>query len=329
MMKCPCLEHILNKCGLFFSAQDSYSFEEALAVLCQEDDMDLDDFDNIVNSTTSTTAEMRKTLLTVSYDMGWQRRSTGRKYNSLSGFGALVGNNGNKVLSFGVMQKDCRMCTLYTRKGLSVPEHKCHKNFDGSSKAMEPALAADLVQQLESNNNVQIENLIMDEDSTTITRIQETLGRKGNKWSDEKHVTNLFSNKLWKLKSKEMTADVITYFKRTFCIAVIDNRKNPDRLAQTLSSIVPHSFGDHSTCGSWCTYKENPTTYKPKCLPGGRYLQSESLKQSLSNVMQQFINKASQIAPGGSTRINKNLNHMDSHWCPKESPLFFEREPQA
>ena len=118
MMKCPCLEHILNKCGLFFSAQDSYSFEEALAVLCQEDDMDLDDFDNIVNSTTSTTAEMRKTLLTVSYDMGWQRRSTGRKYNTLSGFGALVGNNGNKVLSFGVMQKDCRMCTLYTRKGL-------------------------------------------------------------------------------------------------------------------------------------------------------------------------------------------------------------------
>ena len=35
--------------------------------------------------------------LTASYDMGWQRRSSGRAYNSRSGHGVLVGEVSGKI----------------------------------------------------------------------------------------------------------------------------------------------------------------------------------------------------------------------------------------
>lgn len=38
---------------------------------------------------------------TASYDMGWQRRSSGRAYNSRSGHGVLVGEVSGKVLGYG------------------------------------------------------------------------------------------------------------------------------------------------------------------------------------------------------------------------------------
>ena len=45
-------------------------------------------------------------LLTVSYDMGWQKRSTGRNYDSLSGHGFYVGYSSGKVVRAGVLQKN-------------------------------------------------------------------------------------------------------------------------------------------------------------------------------------------------------------------------------
>ena len=40
--------------------------------------------------------------LTVSYDMGWQRRSGGRVYDSISGHGFLIGCRSKKVINFGI-----------------------------------------------------------------------------------------------------------------------------------------------------------------------------------------------------------------------------------
>jgi len=52
--------------------------------------------------------------LTVCFDMGWQRRSSGTSYNSMSGHAFLVGANSNKILRRIVYSKSC--CTCVRRK---------------------------------------------------------------------------------------------------------------------------------------------------------------------------------------------------------------------
>ena len=44
--------------------------------------------------------------LTVSYDMGWSKRSTGRVYDSLSGHGFLVGCHTGKIIHMRVLCKN-------------------------------------------------------------------------------------------------------------------------------------------------------------------------------------------------------------------------------
>ena len=44
--------------------------------------------------------------LTVSYDMGWQRRSSGNNYASLSGHGFLVGAHTRRVIACVVFFKE-------------------------------------------------------------------------------------------------------------------------------------------------------------------------------------------------------------------------------
>ena len=46
--------------------------------------------------------------LDVSFDMGWQRRSTGHSYNSRSGHAFLIGMQTKKVISMIIFCKDCK-----------------------------------------------------------------------------------------------------------------------------------------------------------------------------------------------------------------------------
>ena len=60
--------------------------------------------------------------LTASYNMGWQQKSSGRKYDSYSGYGLLIGMNTKKVIGFKVKSKTCRVCSLAIRENLPVPD---------------------------------------------------------------------------------------------------------------------------------------------------------------------------------------------------------------
>ena len=58
----------------------------------------------------------KKFGLTVSYDMGWQRRSSGNNYASLSGHGFLVGAHTRRVIACVVFSKKCSVCEQRKRK---------------------------------------------------------------------------------------------------------------------------------------------------------------------------------------------------------------------
>ncbi|VDI58961.1 Hypothetical predicted protein [Mytilus galloprovincialis] len=62
-------------------------------------------------------------LVTVKYDMGWQKRGSGRKYDSKSGVGTLIGDQTGKVVGRGIRSSDCRVYLLGS-KTFEPQEHK-------------------------------------------------------------------------------------------------------------------------------------------------------------------------------------------------------------
>ena len=112
--------------------------------------------------------EIKELGIIVSYDMGWNGRSTGRVYDSLSGHGYLIGCLSGCVISYGVKSKKCSKCTRAKQRGVEVGEHYCTVNHTGSSGAMEASLALDLITELfdKWESRIYVQKLVSGDDST-------------------------------------------------------------------------------------------------------------------------------------------------------------------
>ena len=106
--------------------------------------------------------------ITVSYDMGWQKRSTGRIYDSLSGHGFMIGCSTGKVVDVAVRGKKYNKFTIANKKEVEAKAHYCTVNHNGSSGSMEAIVALDLTTDVHTNSKgkVFIEALVSDDDST-------------------------------------------------------------------------------------------------------------------------------------------------------------------
>ena len=64
--------------------------------------------------------------LTVMYDMGWNKRSSGNKYDSMSGHGFLLGGNTKKIMNYRCMSKACTTCRAaeLTKKSVRISKKK-------------------------------------------------------------------------------------------------------------------------------------------------------------------------------------------------------------
>ena len=103
-------------------------------------------------STEFLVTEIKNTLqaipISCSYDMGWQKRSTGKVFDSLSGQGYLIGCRSKKVLSFNTMTKSCSICKRSNPNNKLPREHGFNVNWEGGSGAMELVLALSLINTL-------------------------------------------------------------------------------------------------------------------------------------------------------------------------------------
>ncbi|CAC5403040.1 unnamed protein product [Mytilus coruscus] len=99
---------------------------------------------------------------------------SGRKYDSKSGVGTLIGNQTGKVVGRGIRSSDCRVCTFWEARNVEPYDHKCTRNWFGSVKGMEPDVGARLIEDLETKNS-QVSTVIMEDDTTTIARIRRTI----------------------------------------------------------------------------------------------------------------------------------------------------------
>ena len=112
--------------------------------------------------------------ITVSFDMGWNKRSSGNRYHSLSGHALVIGRLSKKIVGAIVSSKTCRVCSSAEENDEEPSDHVCQKNYDGSSKAMETDTALHLYKELYQNlnNKLYLKSIVADDDSSTASLLK-------------------------------------------------------------------------------------------------------------------------------------------------------------
>ena len=100
--------------------------------------------------------------------MGWSKRSSGHRYDSISGHAFLVSCICKKVIAAKVTSKKCSVCARLEKDEAFLKPHRCPLNHEGSSKAMESQAALEIVQEIYNENKgmVFVKSICSDDDST-------------------------------------------------------------------------------------------------------------------------------------------------------------------
>ncbi|XP_062579139.1 uncharacterized protein LOC134241063 [Saccostrea cucullata] len=256
--------------------------------------------------------EMNENGLVVAVDAGWQKRGSGKTYDSLSGHCSMVGPLSDKVLSYSLRSKNCRVCSVAESTNKNPAAHECSKNWEGSSKAMEADMVIEMVQDLQKSKGITIDGIIGDEDSTTIARLKAYVNADIKKLSDKNHLKKLFTNSLFTLKKKHssLTLSVIKYIQKCFSYSIAQGKGNASQIKEDLSSIPLHIFGDHQHCSSrWCNFINNPNL-RYKSLPHGKPLKDRFLQDDLKEVFSSYASHSDRLSCLGSTQSNESFQRM-------------------
>ena len=140
-----------------------------------DDNFNYEEWLEAINDDTKTYPTEKFPRLAVTMDGAWNQRSSGRTYNSPSGFAILVGTQTWMPIAFSLRSTFCRVCSRQNgNKGLS--EHKCEVNHEGTAGAMESAALLTTTHHLYDKCKIVLQCIVTDDDSTMKARL---------KWSNE------------------------------------------------------------------------------------------------------------------------------------------------
>ena len=222
--------------------------------------------------------------------------------NSASGVGAMIGLHSGKVLAYDSRKKKCRVCESAARKGVQAPQHDCRRNWDKSSKAMEPDVAASLAKGM-AESGIKLGALTADNDAATIKRVREEVDSSVDKWVDLSHTKENFGSKLEAAKGQHKELKNSRVITKCFICCVKRNKNMPADLATALTAVPSHLFGHHSSCGDWRKAQKltDPFSYKFSSFPRGKPLQSEAPRKFLQDLFDKQAGNAEKLAPRASS----------------------------
>lgn len=247
--------------------------------------------------------------------MGWSKRGNGKSYNSLNGYGAIIGFLSGKVLDFRTRNRKCKFCA----SGRSQEKHDCRLNFKGSAKAMEADVGAELVNDssILKQAGLNVGVVIGDDDSSMIAAVRRRKSAKIFKLSDSNHLKKNFSKELYAMQTefKEMKRkNVIPHLKKCFNYAVAQNKGNSVKLARTIAAIPDHVFDDNENCGTWC--HNHPDSLK-KGKKQTIVLKDQHLYASLKKHFSKYAANSAKFSIAASSQANESLNNIMAHKAPK------------
>lgn len=248
----------------------------------------------------------------VSYDMGWSKRGNGRSYDSLNGYGCIIGFLSGKVIDYKTCNRKCLMCDL----GHSKEDHDCRLNFQGSAKAMEPTAGAMLANNsnILKKSNLKVRVLIGDEDSSTISAVRKGTTETVFKLSDKNHLQKAFNSDLYGLRvnyNEMKKKGVVTHIKKCLSYAIAQNKGKSAELAGAMLAIPDHLFNHHENCGSWCHRGEKDSA-KQSVL-----LKNNNLYNALKLIFTKYAKNSEKFCIAASSQANESINNIMAHKAPK------------
>ena len=105
--------------------------------------------------------------LNVTYDMGWQKRSSGRRYEYSSRHSFIISGRSKWIIGMVLYSKAYRKCGATKKRGEESEEHDFLNNFEGSSKRIEASTILKMVED-ELYNRIFIIDVIVSDDDITI-----------------------------------------------------------------------------------------------------------------------------------------------------------------
>ena len=209
--------------------------------------------------------------------MGWNKQSTGKVYDSLSGHGFVIGCLTRKVIGYGVRKKKCSICNKLNNNNTAATEahlQVCNVNSFGSSGAMESELALVLTEEVhnESDGHVYVGNFVSDDNSSMRCHLQHQSSDPKGKLSnnipepkfcaDPSHCIKVMSAPIFKMVTKTKDpnkckqVDALRIKKYTGC-CIYKNRNLPiSEFVANAKAPIEHLFNDHQWChANWCWAK--------------------------------------------------------------------------
>jgi hypothetical protein len=156
----------------------------------------------------------------------------------------------------GIRNKFCYMWSVAANTKVPVGMHKCCKNWEGSSSAMEPRILVEGFSKSVEMHSIRYKYFIGDGDSSVFANLKTKVsyGHRIQKIACTNHILKNYTKHLYKLsKMGDLAKHHIKH-----------NHKHGtvDELREDLNNINNHSFGSHTNCKQYyCNGDETKTDY--------------------------------------------------------------------
>ena len=212
-----------------------------------------------------------KVGIVVSTDMGWQKRSSGNRYDSPSGHILFIGARTKSVVNFKVFSTNCATCDKKRPTENTIPHHICPKNFVDSPKAMEATGAKEMTIDVydKMNGYIWCKNIIADDDSTMKSYCSHSQGLPQHVpepifLADPSHRCKVVARPIFKLANAPMKVSLVTKsdalrIKLYYSYFIRSNRirKGVDVnwMVKHVWCVIEHMFDKHHLCTSSFCWK--------------------------------------------------------------------------
>lgn len=298
-------------------------------------------------------ADNCKPFISVSMDMGWQKRSSGRRYDSNSGHAFLIGKSTRKAVAMCLKSKYCKKCSAAARKNTPAKKHCCQKNHFGSSGSMESSSLLEMTESLYYNKYCCLSFVITDDDSSmkanckwsnedwakhmglpVPTKDDRTSGLlrypipPPDFLADPAHRKKTLRNHLWKLMGRGkkggnagLVEGDILRLTMYFIYMVRQLHDLPEsEWVNAAKAVLEHHFDNHEFCGDFCQRKNQTPEEREVCTKVYRSMEEHKvLYEELKKVMEPFISIEGlrEVSHGGDTQANESMNNAVSWLAPK------------
>ena len=274
--------------------------------------------------------------------MGWPTKGSGKSYNSHTGFGHQIGCYTSMVLYSVILSRHCRTCEIAKVLNIAPRKHVCIKNWDASSKSMEPYGILHLVSTSAEERGFVADWIVSDDDSSMRAIVKhkksELLSDKGKLpphipepifKADPSHRVKVVAKYFYLLKKKKvaesiMTGPIAARLKRSWGYMIKQNRCGTiENFLHAAKAPLHHTFNDHRFCGDWClaikAQKEkkvfiNPRGWLSRDTEEGKKL-FEQIQEITTKYGSEFYLRQS-LHPF-DTQTNEALNYSQSCLTPK------------